>query len=50
MSNIAYYIVKPDDIKTIELIADWYLKEWNIPVKKQFNDYQLYRLMAYHFK
>ena len=33
MSNIAYYIVKPDDIKTIELISDWYLKEWNIPAK-----------------
>ncbi|MCC7302541.1 MAG: GNAT family N-acetyltransferase [Bacteroidia bacterium] len=31
MNSIAYYIVKPDDIKAIELIADWYLKEWNIP-------------------
>ncbi|NJL76805.1 MAG: GNAT family N-acetyltransferase [Saprospiraceae bacterium] len=33
MTNIKYQIVRPDDIKNIELIADWYLNEWNIPVQ-----------------
>ncbi len=34
MSKIEYQIVKPDDTETIELIANWYLKEWNIPANK----------------
>lgn len=33
MSKIEFQIVKPDDTKTIELIADWYLKEWKIPAQ-----------------
>jgi len=33
MINIEYQIVKPDDTETIERIANWYLKEWNIPAK-----------------
>ena len=32
MINIKFHIVQPGDRETIKLIADWYLKEWNIPV------------------
>ncbi len=28
--EIKYQIIKPDDKQSIELIADWYLSEWNI--------------------
>jgi GNAT superfamily N-acetyltransferase len=31
MEEIKYQIITTDDIDNIELIADWYLKEWNIP-------------------
>ncbi|HSZ71938.1 MAG TPA: GNAT family N-acetyltransferase [Cytophagaceae bacterium] len=34
MSNITYRIVKVDDNETLQLIADWYLAEWNIPRNK----------------
>lgn len=33
MTNIEYRIIRPDDNKNIELIADWYLSEWNIPIQ-----------------
>ena len=33
MSDINYQIVTPEDHKSIELIANWYLSEWNIPVQ-----------------
>lgn len=33
MTKIKYQIIKPDDNKNIELIADWYLSEWNIPIQ-----------------
>ena len=33
MTGIKYQIIKPDDDENIELIADWYLSEWNIPVQ-----------------
>jgi GNAT superfamily N-acetyltransferase len=33
MTDIKYQIVKPDDNKNIELIAEWYLNEWNIPIQ-----------------
>ncbi len=33
MTDIQYQIIKPDDNKNIELIADWYLSEWNIPIQ-----------------
>ncbi len=33
MTNIKYQIIRPDDNENIELIADWYLCEWNIPVQ-----------------
>ena len=33
MTDIKYQIVRPDDNKNIELIADWYLSEWNIPIQ-----------------
>jgi GNAT superfamily N-acetyltransferase len=33
MTNINYRIVKPEDDDTIELIAKWYLTEWNIPTQ-----------------
>jgi len=28
--NISFQKVNPDDKKIINLIADWYLQEWNI--------------------
>lgn len=31
MTDIKYQILKPDDHEKIQLIADWYLSEWNIP-------------------
>lgn len=33
MTNISYQKVKPDDTIFIDLIADWYLSEWNIPAE-----------------
>ena len=33
MNNIEYSIITPDDTENIQLISDWYLKEWNIPVE-----------------
>ena len=33
MANIKYQTVRPDDNKNIELIAGWYLSEWNIPIQ-----------------
>jgi GNAT superfamily N-acetyltransferase len=33
MAEIKYQIIKPNDNENIELIADWYLSEWNIPVQ-----------------
>lgn len=34
MDSIAYQIVKPSDKKLIELIANWYFKEWKIDTEK----------------
>jgi N-acetylglutamate synthase-like GNAT family acetyltransferase len=33
MLDIKYKIIAPDDNENIRLIADWYLREWNIPVQ-----------------
>ncbi len=33
MTDIKYHIIKPDENEKIELIADWYLSEWNIPAQ-----------------
>lgn len=33
MADIKYQIIQPDDNENIELIADWYLNEWNIPTQ-----------------
>lgn len=33
MTDIKYKIITPDDNENIELIADWYLSEWNIPIQ-----------------
>lgn len=33
IKDIKYEMVRPDDNKNIELIADWYLSEWNIPIQ-----------------
>ena len=30
---IKYKIITPNDNENIELIADWYLSEWNIPIQ-----------------
>lgn len=34
MNNISYQRIKSDDKELIELIADWYLEEWNIDREK----------------
>jgi GNAT superfamily N-acetyltransferase len=34
MSGIKFQIVQPGDNKALQLIAEWYLSEWNIPVNK----------------
>jgi GNAT superfamily N-acetyltransferase len=33
MTDIKFQVIKPDDNESIQLIADWYLSEWNIPVQ-----------------
>jgi GNAT superfamily N-acetyltransferase len=33
MINIKFHIIQPTDLETIKLIADWYLKQWNIPTE-----------------
>ncbi|HEX7367518.1 MAG TPA: GNAT family N-acetyltransferase [Pelobium sp.] len=33
LTNIQFKVVDPKDIETITMIAEWYLKEWNIPLK-----------------
>jgi|ERR1035437_833063 hypothetical protein len=33
MSTIKYQIIKPYDHESIELIANWYFSEWNIPIQ-----------------
>jgi len=33
MTDIQYQLIKPDDNEHIALIADWYLREWSIPVQ-----------------
>lgn len=34
MKKIKFQIIKPDDNEIIAIIADWYLKEWNIPLEQ----------------
>src|SRR5690349_6735421 len=38
MAGIQFYILQPNDNKLIELIANWYLSEWNIPVNKTIDN------------
>ncbi len=33
MINIKYQIIRPNDSENIDLIAEWYLSEWNIPIQ-----------------
>lgn len=33
MTNMKYQTIRPDDDKNIELIAKWYLSEWNIAAR-----------------
>lgn len=33
MKDIKYQLIQPDDNENMELIANWYLKEWNIPIQ-----------------
>lgn len=34
MPNTQFQLLQPNDSNTIQLIADWYLSEWNIPQEK----------------
>jgi hypothetical protein len=33
MNDINFHIIKPDDTTNIQVIANWYLSEWNIPLQ-----------------
>ena len=33
MGTISYHRLDPDDKETITIIAEWYLKEWNLPIE-----------------
>jgi GNAT superfamily N-acetyltransferase len=37
MDKIAFQLLQPNDRQTFELIAGWYVSEWNIPVDKTIN-------------
>ena len=41
MSDIKFKIIQQDDLESIQLIADWYLSEWNIPIEKTVQQLQL---------
>jgi len=34
MNRASYSFVQPHDHNTVQLISEWYLKEWNIPTEK----------------
>ncbi len=34
MADITFHILQPNENNLIQLIADWYLSEWNIPTTK----------------
>jgi hypothetical protein len=34
MTNIKFQILQPNDLISFQLIADWYLSEWKIPINK----------------
>jgi GNAT superfamily N-acetyltransferase len=34
MADIKFHILRQDDLKLFQLIADWYLSEWQIPTHK----------------
>jgi GNAT superfamily N-acetyltransferase len=48
MPEINYQIIEPKDTKNIELIADWYLSEWNIPVQTSID--KIKKLSAHDFE
>ena len=50
MTDIKYQIVRPDDNKNIELIADWYLSEWNIPIQTTIDKTKKFSADNYEFQ
>jgi GNAT superfamily N-acetyltransferase len=42
MNNISFKIVESNDLKTIHLIADWYLNEWHIPKEKTIQQFSYF--------
>ncbi len=50
MSKIKYQLIEPGDIKNIELIADWYLSEWNIPIQITIEKIKKLSVSNYEFQ
>lgn len=50
MTDIKYQIVTPDDKKNIELIAEMYLSEWNIPIQTTIDKTKKLSVDNYEFQ
>jgi len=50
MTEIKYQIIEPDDNKNIELIAGWYLSEWNIPIQTTIDNTKKLSADNYEFQ
>jgi len=50
MTNIKYQLIKPEDNENIELIADWYLSEWNIPLQTTIDKIKKLSVDNYEFQ
>ena len=50
MAEIKYQMIKPDDNENIELIADWYLSEWSIPVQTTIEKTKKLSIDNYEFQ
>lgn len=50
MTGINFKIVQPNDTATFQLIADWYLSEWKIPVDKTIQKLQTVTTDASQFQ
>ncbi len=50
MPDIKFQIVKPNDTETLQLIAEWYLSEWKIPVEKTIERLQVITADEFQFQ
>ena len=40
MTKTNFHIVQPNDLPTFQLIANWYLSEWKIPIEKTLQRFE----------